>query len=57
VEEGFYWLISERSMKRGIGQYFKGHWYLINEEGSVSSFELMRRGWRPSKFIGPERDD
>lgn len=58
-EDGFYWLVSERSSMRGVGQWFAGMWYLINEAAPVREEDLIARGWEPIAYIGtavkPER--
>lgn len=54
--EGFYWLVTDYFSKRGVGQWFRGEWYLINEKGAVSDAELTRRGWTAGDYIGDERD-
>lgn len=51
---GFYWLLSERSSKRGVGQWFGGAWFLVNEIGPISESGLNRRGWVRGQFIGSE---
>jgi hypothetical protein len=50
-QDGYYWVRSERSMKKGIVEHIRGRWFMTNEAGWISIEDLNRRGWRVDKPV------